>query len=426
MHTDPARPLLHFTAARGWINDPLGLTHHHGLYHLFFQQVPDRTVWATEQHWGHATSPDLMHWTEHEPALAPGDGDDGVWSGSVVVPPDGGPAALFYTSVTEVDSHVGRARLARPADPSWRTWVKGDVVARLPEDLDVVAYRDPYVVHDGTSWLMLMGAGLTDGTATALTYRSADLETWEYAGPLHERHASQTEPVWTGTAWECPQLVPLGDRWVLVVSVWDDRSPGDQVYAVGDLVDGRFHPESWHQLSWGGSLYAGSAYADADGRRGLVHWLREVLDEGGRWAGAHSVPHLLELHGDRVVATPHPNLLGARHGAPRTLAAGGGTLPLGSPVDVEWSTAPGAVLRLADDRGPAAQLEVDGDAVVVRAGTRTCRVPLAGSQVRVLLDGPVLEVFTTGGVLGAPVRVLRDGAALVASGPGAVVVHEVG
>jgi L-lactate dehydrogenase complex protein LldG len=82
-----ARPQIHFTVREGWINDPLGLTWHEGEYHLFFQFVPGQTVWGPEQRWGHATSEDLLHWTEGPVALEPGDGDDGVWSGSVVVPP---------------------------------------------------------------------------------------------------------------------------------------------------------------------------------------------------------------------------------------------------------------------------------------------------------------------------------------------------
>ena len=75
MTDEHARPLLHFTTRAGWINDPLGLTFHDGRYHLFFQYVPGSTEWAADQRWGHATSDDLLHWTERPVALAPGDGD---------------------------------------------------------------------------------------------------------------------------------------------------------------------------------------------------------------------------------------------------------------------------------------------------------------------------------------------------------------
>lgn len=99
MATKPdGRPSFHLSAT-GWLNDPLGLTFHGGQYHLFYQYVPDVPMWDLACRWGHATSPDLVTWTERPVALAPGDGDGGCWSGSVVDPGDGTPAWLFYTSV---------------------------------------------------------------------------------------------------------------------------------------------------------------------------------------------------------------------------------------------------------------------------------------------------------------------------------------
>jgi fructan beta-fructosidase len=63
--TDPTvpRPTFHFTPRRNWMNDPNGLVHHRGVWHLFFQYNPDGPDWGNMS-WGHATSVDFETWTE--------------------------------------------------------------------------------------------------------------------------------------------------------------------------------------------------------------------------------------------------------------------------------------------------------------------------------------------------------------------------
>lgn len=421
MDHDPARPRLHFAPQSGWVNDPLGLTFHDGRYHLFFQHVPGRTTWATEQSWGHAVSDDLLHWDERAVVLSPGEGDDGIWSGSVVVPERGDPT-IFYTSAREPDTHLGHTRVARALDPSWTAWSKGGLVAEVPADLELLGVRDPFVLHDGGSWLMVLGAGLADGTATALTYRSDDLETWTYAGLLAGRHTSEADP-WTGELWECPQLFPLGDRWVLVVAVWSRTGPGYEAYAVGDLVDGRFHAERWARLSYGPSLYAASAFVDARGDRGLIHWIRGVGDPGGRWAGAHSLPHEVRLAGDRLVVRPHAAVGQARRTSLAALRNAGTTL--GGSADVTWMLdEPGAAAALTVGSAAAPlTLDVTRGRLVARLGEATWDMPVDGGDLRVVVDGPVVEVFTNGGVMAVVVPVPTGPSEIAATGDAGVEVH---
>lgn len=326
------RPDLHFTAARGWINDPYGVTWRDGCYHLFFQHVPGSTVWDVAQQWGHAVSDDLVSWTELPVALAPDADDGGIWSGSVV-DADGG--RIYYTSVAADGPELGTVRLARPVDDAWTAWVKqpGAVVA-VPPELDVVQVRDPFVLHDGSTWRMVVGAGLRDGTGAALTWTSDDLDTWTWGGVLASRHTSETDPVWTGAVWECPQLLRVEDAWVLVVSVWADGETKYVAAAVGDLVDGRFEARSWRRLTWG-AHYAASAFRDADDRPCLIHWLRGVADLEAGWAGAHSVPHVLRLDGDRVVLSPHPAVAGRAVGdGDRTVLVDGPVVEVFGPEGV--------------------------------------------------------------------------------------------
>jgi Glycosyl hydrolases family 32 N-terminal domain len=83
-YDEPYRGQVHFTAPMGWLNDVNGVWYLDGLYHLGYQAYP-YAINEGPKHWGHATSPDLVHWTHWpimlDPVLVPGD----VWSGSTVV-----------------------------------------------------------------------------------------------------------------------------------------------------------------------------------------------------------------------------------------------------------------------------------------------------------------------------------------------------
>jgi beta-fructofuranosidase len=415
-----ARPHLHFTPRSGWMNDPHGLTHHRGRYHLFFQHAAGRTTWGPEQSWGHATSDDLLHWTEHDVVLAPGDGDHGVWSGSIAVP-GRGPAALFYTSAEEGEPQIGRVRLARPEDDSWTRWRKGPVVAGLPPGVEATALRDPFVLHDGRGWRMILGAGLSGGSGAALTYVSDDLERWTYDGVLATRHRSATDP-WTGAMWECPQLLRVADRWVLVVSAWSAEGPDNEAYAIGDLVDGRFVAETWGRLSHGPSSYAASAFVDADGDPCLIHWMRGVADPAGRWVGAHSLPQRLELTGGRLVVLPHPAVAAARTGSTTIREASDERT---DPCDVEWTLddpVAAASLTIAGADGPQARLDAADGNLTIRVGDDSWEMPIGGPEIRLILDGPTLEVFTSGGTFGAPVEG-SVGRTIAAAGAGTARAH---
>lgn len=389
------RPLIHFTAANGWINDPHGITWRDDHYEAFYQYVPHSTVWQHNCHWGHASGPDLLSLGERGVAIAPGEGDDGIWTGSLVTD-DEGSTRIFYTATTLPNLGIGRIRVATPADASWDSWFKGDVVVDVPEGLDIIAFRDPFIRRTADGWQMFVGAGSREGTAMALEYRSPDLVEWEYAGVALSRSTDDRDP-WLGALWECPQFEQVAGADVMVSSVWDDDVLHYAGYSVGDFSGDEFVPAGWGRLTYGPSYYAPSLFYDAEGRPCLLFWMRGVRDEAEQWASAHSVPFLLDVEDGELVASPHPDV--AKHRGP---AAEPGLVDAVA-ADIEWRGGEGGVLVIEAGASLLATVRQDGpDTVIEVPGVETTCLPVAG-DVRVILDGPVLEVAAAGKLFGTAI-----------------------
>lgn len=371
-----SRPLLHFTCHDGWINDPLGLTWHDGTYHLFFQYVPGTDQWAPECRWGHCTSATLTGWQEQRVALGPGEGDSGVWSGSLVTDDDG-QARIFYTSVTTPDYAVGRVRTATPQDPHWESWRKGDVVVTAPEDTAPTSFRDPFVFRDQNRWWMLVGTALPDEAGAASCFSSDDLVHWTHEGLAASRSTAEHQGAWSGSLWECPQLVKLESRHFLITAVWEDDRLHHVAYAQGIWKDGKFTAQSWHQLTYGSSYYAPSLFTDKDGRPGLIFWLRNAA--GTDWTGALSIPYLLEVHDGQLQLVPHPDIAAAdANGDPNHVRV------------LEWNPTQGDLL--IHDQGAIRLTHDDAGIVVQVDGEPDVMIPMHTEHATVIVDGPICEI----------------------------------
>ena len=387
------RPILHFTARSGWINDPHGITYRDGRYHVFFQYVPDRTSWAPNCHWGHATGPDLLSLTEHSVAIAPGDGDDGIWTGGLVE--DGDDTVIFYTSTTIPDFGIGRIRSAYPVDGEWREWRKGEVAVEAPSDLDLIAFRDPFVRREGSGWRMFVGAAHRDGTAMALSWTSSDLRSWAHDGVVLSRSTSERDPVWMGALWECPQFAAVDGVDVMVSSVWDADVLHYAGYATGGLREGRFDASGWGRLTYGDGYYAPSLFFDAAGHPCLTFWIRGIVDEHAGWAGAHSVPFRLSAADGALIATPHPDV--AAHRGERAVDG----RVAGLAADVEWD-APIGELTVTCGADRLLHVARTPEAAVVTIGDDQWTVPASG-LLRIIIDGPVLELSSPAALFSATV-----------------------
>ena len=303
------RPEVHFTPERGWMNDPHGIVFADGRYHLFFQYVPRDIAWHSDLEWGHAVSPDLVHWQHIDSALTPLPNETGLWSGSVVM---ADVPTMFYTNPRPENWGQGQVIVAR-GNHDLTAWERVGLVIDGAPGAEFRDFRDPQVRGDGDAWKMTVGAGMQDGSGgCALQFSSSDLLQWHYDGVLATEPFDPHAPINTGEVWECPQFLRVGDEWVLIISAMElEQKYILQVYAIGDYDGVRFTPRVWGDLGHGNIAYAATTFTDTDGVPCVMAWLRESGAEvpaGSPWAGAQSVVHELHIVGDAMLTPFHRNL----------------------------------------------------------------------------------------------------------------------
>ncbi|MBO8171512.1 MAG: glycoside hydrolase family 32 protein [Bacillaceae bacterium] len=305
------KPVYHFMAPVGWMNDPNGPIYLEGAYHLFYQYNPHGDHWDTI-HWGHARSRDMVFW-EHLPiALAPSleKGEHHCFSGCTVVDDEGKPI-IFYTSVGEGERNqiTGAEQWMATGSSdliSWKKWSGNPVMTPdIHGDMAVTEWRDPFVWKEKDSWYMLLG-GSYQGAGCVLIYRSPDLVNWEFLNRVDEDREG-------AGVWECPGLFTLQDKHVLLYS--PDQTDDYRVrYKIGTLRDDfRFESEYEGILDHGGKegFYAPTTFLDGQGRRVMFGWMPETRGdfEGIKgWAGVQAIPRILSLQNDRLCVEPIPEI----------------------------------------------------------------------------------------------------------------------
>ncbi|MDQ0576641.1 glycoside hydrolase family 32 protein [Agromyces albus] len=447
---DPQRSRFHFVSPGGWLNDPNGVGQWDGIYHLFYQYNPDAPRHG-QIHWGHATSADLVHWVDEPIALepTPGPDEDGCWSG-VLVNDDGVPT-LVYSGNHSGPHGMLQLPCVATGDPTLTTWTKdpgNPVIATRPPALDITEFRDHSVWREGGEWQQLIGAGIVGQGGTAVRYTSRDLRNWEYQGPIVIGDASDREPIWTGTTWECVELFELDGVWILVFSAWHAGDTLHPLYYVGDYRDGIFTPRSLHHLDYGlRHFYAPQSFRDESGRRVMFGWLQEARpaeqSDAAGWSGVMSLPRELRLGAEgQLVQAPVDevaSLRGERRALEPASLQPGQLVPLptdasggsfaGDQLDLEASLILGAdavvelTVRATADRvertvvridAATGRLELDRSSSSVAEGLDT--VPLGGPvpigddgrvELRVVLDRSAIEVFANGRSLTARIYPTR-------------------
>lgn len=328
---DPLRPQYHFLPPKNWMNDPNGPIYWNGGYHMFYQYNPDGAYWGN-MHWGHAVSPDMVHWKHLPVALSPTPGGpdaNGCFTGTAVV--QDGQVLIMYTGVKASSVEQATIKDATPplcetqclavaADSDLRTWSKAStpVIAAPPPQLEVNGFRDPSPRRQDEWWYTVVATGIANQGGAVLLYRSRDLRSWEYLHILTRRDRTAPaafDPFDPWEVWECPELFPLADRHVLIFS-----TAGKTYWQSGKLDEQAmtFHPEQAGILDYG-SYYAAKTQLDKQGNRVVWGWIPETRPlaeyKSAGWAGLMSLPRVLTLTSDgrlRIEVAGEVNQLRAR------------------------------------------------------------------------------------------------------------------
>lgn len=269
-----------------------------GIYHLFYQYNPKGADWGNIV-WAHSTSPDLINWTPHSPAIYPSQtaGDiNGCWSGSATILPGGSPAIL-YTGIDPQNRQVQNLAVPKTAsDPLLIEWVKLPknplMASTLENKINSSSFRDPTTAWKGPDglWRVIIGSKI-HRRGLAILYKSKDFVNWILSEqPLHFAEG-------TGM-WECPDFFPVSNRGgldtsavgtgikhVLKLSLDDTKH---DYYTIGtyDVVKDIYVPDEGSVdndtgLRYDyGKFYASKTFYDNDKKRRILWgWINESLPQ---------------------------------------------------------------------------------------------------------------------------------------------------
>lgn len=315
------RPQIHFTPEKNWVNDPNGMVYHKGVYHLFFQHSPDKSVW-NEISWGHATSKDLVHWKRQPMAIKP-DSLGLIFSGSAVVDKNNTsgfgtknqtPLVAIFTQHNMQQEKLGANNYENQSiayslndGKSW-TMYKGNPVIKNPGIRD---FRDPKVFwHEGSKqWIMSLA--VTDHISF---YASTNLKDWKKLSDFGASVGAH------GGVWECPDLFSLNYKgktfWVLLVNLnpgGPNKGSATQ-YFVGEFDGTTFVPVSTNTkwLDYGPDEYAGVIWNNTGNRRILIGWMSNWMYANivptEKWRNGMTLPRELSIdtYNNEYIVTSNP------------------------------------------------------------------------------------------------------------------------
>lgn len=420
---DPARPVMHFSPVRQWMNDPNGLCKIGDTWHLFYQFHPAGTDWGP-MHWGHATSKDLFNWLHLPVLLSPEHNlwqlgaTGGAFSGNAFTDRDGSLMFFFTERLPAYNLFSGYREIQKLARPDRRLLracnIETVIETRPVEDGVTHDFRDPKVWWDEAAgaYRMVLGAAL-HGDPAVLLYGSSNLVDWTYLGPIYRAPAHYREN--GARAVECPDFFPLDGKWVMVMGFVGYSEPEtgrhNLLFAlVGDFCDDTFVPDNpdMQVLDFGTDYYAMQSFA-ADGRQIAFAWLfnwEYRKPAGSPYSGEMSLPRELRVNSaGRLTMQPTVELDAAWPAEAIKPEPDGGFLLRDVPIEINVSgPLEGTSVVASEDGSRCFEIAISGGRLSIRLpqddGKILYETPFQGAtDLRIIHDRGIIEVFGDGGAV---------------------------
>lgn len=312
------KPLFHFSAPVGWINDPNGFSSFNKEYHLFYQYHPYSANWGP-MHWGHSKTKDFIKWEKLPIALAPDEEYDkkGCFSGTAIEAD--GKHILMYTGVCEESNgselHAERQIqcIAIGDGINYEKIECNPVIptSMIPEGSSLIDFRDPKIWRSGDKFYSVVASRSEDGSGQILLYSSNNLKDWEFVTVIDK---SNNE---IGRMWECPDFFNIDENQILIISPQEMKAEGlrfqngsNAVYTIGTYDEEKhsFTRKDYNQIDYGLDFYAPQTLKAEDGRRIMIGWMHSwenrIIPDSFKWCGMMTIPRELTVRDGLLIQNP--------------------------------------------------------------------------------------------------------------------------
>lgn len=181
---------------------------------------------------GHAVSLDGVHWnrTSENPIFAPNEQDHSAFDALKVTCPhiifDGVYYNMFYIGFNNDESSIGLAR-SKDGLSDWERHPGNPIIRHAPGDWDSISSYKPYLLHNGTHWLMWY-----NGRSSALeqiglaTYETKGENIYDFGFQMQERRCKVNGLTVINSAHMVMQVAQLPVQWqrrLLITAIADDK-----------------------------------------------------------------------------------------------------------------------------------------------------------------------------------------------------------